>query len=175
MELNEAIRLIRNGVDAKAGVQHWVDLGAGEGLFSTALASLLPSGSDVIAVDNDARALTKILPEVNGVTMKTITADFIARDLGLDSLTGVLMANSLHFVKDKAGLLSKLKQKTVDGRFIVVEYERDDANPWIPYPMNFSSLEKLAISVGFKNITKLATAPSQYHAGGIYSALLTML
>jgi trans-aconitate methyltransferase len=173
MELNEAIRLIRGGVDDKTKAQRWADLGSGEGLFTKALASLLPNGSEVLAIDNDARALSKIPDEINKVSIQKLTADFIARDLSVDSLNGILMANSLHFVKDKAALLTKLKEKTTSGRIIVVEYERDDSNPWVPYPVNFNALSKLASSVGFQQIVKLATAESQYHAGGIYSAVLT--
>jgi trans-aconitate methyltransferase len=172
MELNEAIRLIRGGVDHSIKHQRWADLGAGEGLFSRALASLLPDGSEVIAVDNDARALSKIPDEVINVKLQKITADFITRDLGFDSLNGVMMANSLHFVKDKSALLLKLKQKVTNGRFIIIEYERVDSNPWVPYPLNYDGLLALATSVGFQQIVKLATAPSQYHHGGIYSALL---
>jgi trans-aconitate methyltransferase len=172
MELNEAIRLIRGGVDDTLKNQRWADLGAGEGLFSRALASLLPDGSEVLAVDNDARALSKIPDEVSEVKLQKITADFITRDLNVDSLNGVLMANSLHIVKDRSALLLKLKQKITNGRFIIVEYERDDSNPWIPYPLNYNGLFALATSIGFQQVIKLATAPSQYHHGGIYSALL---
>ncbi len=172
MELNEAIRLIRGGVDDKIKSQRWADLGAGEGLFSRALASLLPDGSEVVAVDNDARALSKIPTEINGVKLQRITADFITRDLSIESLHGILMANSLHFVKDKSTLLTKLKEKVKNGRIIIIEYERDDSNPWVPYPLNFDALSSLASAVGFQQIIKLATAESQYHAGGIYSAVI---
>jgi ubiquinone/menaquinone biosynthesis C-methylase UbiE len=172
MELNEAIRLIRGGVDDTIQNQRWADLGAGEGLFSRALASLLPDGSQVIAVDNDARALSKIPDDIGQVKLQKITTDFITRDLNLDSLNGLLMANSLHFVKDKSALLLKLKQKIMNGRFVVIEYERDDSNPWVPYPLNYDGLFALATSVGFQQVVKLATAPSQYHQGGMYSALV---
>ena len=175
MELGEATRLIRDGVavikkDKKT--QRWADLGSGEGLFTEALASILPSGSEVYAVDNDSRALNKIPDRINGTVLHKVTADFIASNLHVTELNGIVMANSLHFVKDKAALLSKLKEKTIDGRIIIVEYERDTSNPWIPYPLNFQELEILAKSVGFTQVTKLATAESQYHPGGIYAAVL---
>lgn len=173
MELNEAIGLVKGGVDNSTAVQRWADLGAGEGLFSRALASLLPDGSEVIAVDNDARALNKIPDEINKVKIQKVTADFITRDLSLGTVNGILMANSLHFVKDKAALLNKLKHNMSQSRFIIIEYERDDSNPWVPYPLNFAELNKLATSIGFQQVIKLATAESQYHAGGIYSALVS--
>ncbi len=173
MELNEAIKLVKGGVVDNKKRQRWPDLGAGEGLFSRALASLLPDGSEVIAIDSDARALNKIPEKINGVALKKITADFVARDISVDSLDGILMANSLHFVKDKSTLLMKLTRKMVNGRFIIIEYERDSSNPWIPYPLNYASLEKLAESVGFQHVVKLETAASQYHEGGMYSALIT--
>lgn len=172
MDINEAIRLIKGGIDDSIKLQRWADLGSGEGLFSRALASLLPDGSEVIAVDNDARALSKIPDEINKVKLQKVTADFISSDLSIGTINGILMANSLHFVKDKSALLVKLKQRMIDGRFIIVEYERDDSNPWVPYPIKFDVLSSLASSIGCR-VVKLGTAESQYHVGGMYAVCLT--
>ncbi|WP_339814654.1 class I SAM-dependent methyltransferase [uncultured Imperialibacter sp.] len=51
MELSTAIKLIENGVSNAGDAQSWLDLGAGNGLFTRALAAVLPSGSVVTAIE----------------------------------------------------------------------------------------------------------------------------
>jgi trans-aconitate methyltransferase len=172
MEIQDAVRLIRTGVETNTETQRWADLGAGEGTFSTALAHLLKDGSEVYAFDNDVHALSRIPSRVGNSKLFKVSADFIMSDLSVPPLNGILMANSLHFVKDRVGLINKLKAKMATPRFIIVEYERDTSNPWIPYPLNFEGLTELAQQVGFSQVSKLETAPSQYHPGGIYAALM---
>ena len=48
----------------------------------------------------------------------------------------IVMANSLHFVRDadKAGVLRRLlSHLRPGGRFILVEYDADAGNQWVPY------------------------------------------
>ena len=117
MELSNAIKLIEAGVN-KTQPGTWADLGAGAGLFTRALATLLPKGSTIYAVDANKSALEKI-KATDGIELIKINADFEhlteakistasdVRDNPRD-LNGILMANSLHFVKDK--FLSSKKQ-----------------------------------------------------------------
>src|SRR5260370_14756439 len=93
----DLVGLLRDGVDAKGG--RWADLGAGEGAFTLALADLLGPGSHITAVDKDGGALRSI-----GHGIETRVADF-TKGLDLHALDGVVMANSLHFVRNKAPVL----------------------------------------------------------------------
>lgn len=51
MQLPEAISLIQKGIVPHSSPQTWADLGAGNGLFSEALFSILQPGSTIHAVD----------------------------------------------------------------------------------------------------------------------------
>jgi methylase of polypeptide subunit release factors len=91
----------------------WADLGCGDGIFTAALYGLLQPGSEIYAVDQDRRALEALhrnfaesYPEAAPLT---IQADF-TRPLSLPPLDGLLMANSLHFVRHKRLLLAALVQ-----------------------------------------------------------------
>ena len=58
MEQHEAIALIGDGVTSDGGV--WADLGAGTGVFTRAIASLLGSYGTVYAIDRDAGSLSEL-------------------------------------------------------------------------------------------------------------------
>src|SRR5688572_7114819 len=108
MELSVAVSLIEKGIDKSSAAQKWADLGAGKGLFTYALASILPQQSSVVAIDKLPETLAGIVSRVTGVTISSLTKDFIEEDLGSQMFDGILMANSLHFVNDKPGFMQKL-------------------------------------------------------------------
>src|SRR6185295_11730285 len=81
--------------------QLWLDLGCGTGLFTLALAANLPPGSKIIAIDKDEKALRKIPATVNDVGIQTRAADFVYDALDVKEVDGILMANSLHYAKEK--------------------------------------------------------------------------
>ena len=154
--------MIEGGVAARGGT--WAELGAGEGNFTRALAEVLGPGAHVIAVDKDARALRSV-----DARFEKRVADF-TKPLDLHDLDGVVMANSLHFVRDKQPVLEAVrKMLKPSGRLIVVEYGADRGNPWVPYPFTFSRWETMAARAGFKNTTLLKTVPSRW-LGSMYSA-----
>ena len=60
MELENAIQLITKGVESNGQPQVWADLGAGSGLFSRALSSILPDKSIIHAVDKNYKTAQQI-------------------------------------------------------------------------------------------------------------------
>lgn len=174
MELKTAIHLIANGIPEVTGKQVWADLGAGRGLFSRALASRLPAGSTTHAVDKDARSLDAIVLPGNGIILRKIAADFGTLEFPTEKFDGILMANSLHFIAARGALLERLKGfLRASGRMIVVEYDTNSSNRWIPYPVSYQSLQELA-RPAFTSIQKMGDTGSVFGSGRIYSALLTV-
>ncbi|MFN8473782.1 MAG: class I SAM-dependent methyltransferase [Anaerolineae bacterium] len=163
MDHRDHVRLIARGVPL-GGV--WADLGAGEGAFTLALRDV--AGPDVViyAVDKDRgrldrqrRAFDAMFP---GTVVHMLNADF-GKPLSLPLLDGVIMANSLHFFRDKLPVLRRVREYLKDdGRLILVEYDVDDGNVWVPYPLSFETFRRLAPSAGFSTPTLLATQPSRF-------------
>ena len=167
MKLTEAQEMISPGV-ATDLVSNWSDLGCGKGLFTNALASLLLQGSQVHAVDKEYQQIKSIEPSVP-ITFEQADIESVELTVGLD---GILMANAIHYVRDKASLLTKLsKSLNHNGRFIIVEYDDKKSNPWVPYPISFRELEYLSKSLGFVETTKLNQRPSRY-GGLMYSCMI---
>ena len=178
MDHADHVRLVRKGVDA-AGVSVWGDLGAGAGAFTLALADLLPPGSTIHAVDKDRgalaeneRAYARFARGRQLPALRTHVGDFTA-DLELPPLDGTVMANSLHFVKEKAPVLARVRGLLKPGApLLLVEYDTDQGNRWVPYPLAFESWRRVAVANGFSEPRKLAIHPSRF-LRGIYSALAT--
>jgi ubiquinone/menaquinone biosynthesis C-methylase UbiE len=174
MDQYSAIRLIRKGVDTSLPHQVWYDLGAGRGTFTLALAQLLGPGSIIYAVDKDAEALRAIRQPEKGARISVISADFSADDFSIASASGVLMANALHYVEDQKGFLRSVRNQLLPvGRMIIIEYERETPNRWVPFPVGFEGLRKISLHVGFQSIDKIGEIPSAYGNGIMYAAVLT--
>ncbi len=102
--------------------------------------------AQITAIDKDARALR----DLEG-RFEVVVADF-TRPLDLNGLDGVLMANSLHFVRDKQPVLEAVRRMIrPGGRLVIVEYGADRGNPWVPYPLTYPRWETMAARAGFKN------------------------
>lgn len=172
MELKSAIALIENNFLANQTTpQVWADLGCGDGLFSRALASLLPSGSTVYAIDKKPSRITS--PHTS-VTIKTLILDFVKDPLPVLPLNGILMANAFHYVADKTSFLAKVRTLLKPaGIWLLVEYDTDQPVPaWVPFPMSYTSLSRFFQSQGFGSIEKLGEQPSIYGRANIYAALI---
>lgn len=163
MRHSELVALIEDGVPGRGG--RWADLGAGEGAFTRALADLLGPEGHIVAIDRDAGALRSV-----GRGIETRVADF-TKPLDLRDLDGIVMANSLHFVRDKARVLDAVHAMLRGGgRLIVVEYATDRGNSWVPYPFTYELWATMAARAGFRDTRLLKTIPSRW-LGSMYSAL----
>ena len=175
MELTTAIALIKKGVQPSTLPQTWADLGAGAGLFTKALSTLLPAGSFIYAIDQETKALNSITLPAKEITLKKVRIDFVNDPIEVDPLDGLLMANALHFVSDKIAFMTRIRKiLKPSARIVLVEYDRNTSNPWVPYPISFQSLHQLADEIGFISLTKVGSAPSKFDGANIYSAVLTI-
>ena len=173
MELQEAISLIHTEELIHDTQKNWVDLGCGSGLFTRALAGQLYKESTVYAVDKNLSSFnTYAFP--NQVIVKTIKSDFVHGDLDLQNLDGILMANAFHFVRDKKSFVKKMVPYfRGTPLFLIVEYDTDLPNPWVPFPISFDKLKKLFKDLGFSLVKKINEKKSLYRNGKMYSALIT--
>lgn len=171
MNHTDHVRLLRPGVRPAGGV--WADLGAGSGAFTLALAELLGDGGLIYAVDREGRTLATLARALRerypATDLHVVEGDF-TQPLALTALDGIVMANSLHFVEAKAPVLALVRgYLRPGGRLIVVEYNTDRGNRWVPYPFSFAAWQRLARQAGFAHTELLATRPSSF-LGEFYAA-----
>lgn len=176
MQHQDHINLIRGGIAAHGGV--WADFGSGGGAFTLALADLLGPGARIYSVDRDRRALREQALAIGArfpeAVVEYLEADFTSK-LTLPPLDGVLMANSLHFVRHKGPVLELIRSYLrPTGRLILVEYNADRGNMWVPYPLAYPSWEALAQQHGFVRTSLLNTAPSRF-LREMYAAMSTLV
>src|SRR5690242_20534274 len=107
MELNEAIGFLPDDITTTEKTK-WADLGCGTGTFTLALASLLKSSGTIYAIDADSSSLKRIPGNYNGVIIEKQQSNFEKDELPFTGLNGILMANSLHYVKDKIRFINKI-------------------------------------------------------------------
>ena len=172
MDHGDHVGLIRAGVEG--GGPRWLELGAGEGAFTFALADVLGRPAEILAIDRDAGALRRLAAEMDrrfpGTRLATVVGDF--RDALPDGpFDGVLAANSLHFVADPMAVVERAR--TVlrpGGRLVVVEYDADRGNPWVPHPFSFDTWESMATRAGLIGTRLIGRVPSRF-LGAIYGAV----
>lgn len=172
MDHRDHVALVREGV--AGGGMVWADFGSGAGAFTLALADLLGPAGRISSVDRDrsalerqAQALRRLFPDTH---VEYRQADF-THTLGLPPLDGIVIANALHFIKDKPPLLRTIfAALRPRGRLVLVEYQTDHGNAWAPYPLTFASWQALAQEAGFADTRMTAIRPSRF-LGHIYAAV----
>jgi ubiquinone/menaquinone biosynthesis C-methylase UbiE len=172
MDHTDHVALLRPGVPAPGGV--WADLGSGRGAFTLALAELIRPTGQIYSVDRDPRALLDqeraMRARFPSLSVSYLPADF-THPLPLPSLDGIVMANSLHFQREKDRLLRSLHgYLRPGGRLLLVEYNADRGNLWVPYPLSYPTWEATARRCGFVDTRLLGTHPSRF-LREIYSAV----
>ena len=173
MDHNDHVNLLRLA-DLKPGGS-WADLGAGSGAFTLALRELVGPTAEIHAVDKDRGSLRQLeksyrarFDDTNNLHL--IQADFshmVDTSTGsvrrLPPLDGVVMANSLHYFKDKEKVLRHVRTLLKpNGALLLVEYNVDSGNHWVPYPLSFETFRVLAQQAGFNEPRLLAKFPSRF-------------
>lgn len=160
MTLEDAQSMIQGAQINKNDPQHWADLGCGSGLFSHALATLLPEGSRILCLDQHDQSIPA--SQSGKVKLKFMKADFTTYAFE-NKFDGFLLANSLHYVSNKAPLLTRLLRSLNNPEtLIIIEYDRDAANQWVPYPVPFATLKKLLRDNGVADVRKLSERKSAF-------------
>ena len=176
MRLRDAIDMLaESGVEA-LGPTIWADLGCGDGTFTRALADMLTPGSLVHAIDLDGSALRRIPSAHKGVRISTHCADFMKQPWPFAGLDGILMANSLHYVENQAGFIRDCESHMkLPRRFLLVEYDVNEANRWVPYPISRTRLTALFEQAGYSSVRVLRSRPSLYRRASLYSVAVGLL
>jgi SAM-dependent methyltransferase len=171
MQLSEAISLIQKGIIPHSTPQTWADLGCGNGLLSEALFSILLPGSTIHAVDLHKQPNLQHHPSII-----FHQADFVKDKLPVPALDGILMANSLHYVQEQVACIKQLKTHLRNGAgvFILIEYDTERGNQWVPFPISFARAQSIFGDAGFSKIEKIGEHPSRYRRDPIYAALISL-
>jgi hypothetical protein len=86
------------------------------------------------------------------------------------SLDGMVIANTLHFLRDADAVLARLVAWVrPGGRVVLIEYDRRAASRWVPYPIPITRLPTLARAAGLSTPVLTATRPSAF-GGTLYVA-----
>jgi ubiquinone/menaquinone biosynthesis C-methylase UbiE len=113
------VNLLRPAGLAPGGT--WADLGAGSGAFTLALRELIGPEAEIYAVDKDRGRLDELEQAYRArfgdpARLHLLPADFTrplagstALSAGLPPLDGIVMANSLHFFRDKETVLRHVR------------------------------------------------------------------
>lgn len=145
----------------------WADFGTGAGAFALALRELVGPHANIYAIDKDRRGfrdLEKVHREkfTTAQHLHTVRADFTGA-LSLPPLDGIVMANSLHYIREKEKILRHVRTfLKLTGALLLVEYNVDSGNLWVPHPLSFETYRALAPRAGFSEPQLLAKAPSRF-------------
>jgi len=173
MNHNDHVNLLRPANFNQGGL--YADFGAGSGAFTLALRELVGLDATIYAVDKDKSSLRELekshRARFNSTLNLILLPNDFSRPFDILPLDGIVMANSLHFFKDKETILKHvcgfLKP---NGTLLLVEYNVDRGNLWVPHPLTFETFRTLAPRAGYTEPRLLAEVPSRFLTE-FYSAL----
>ena len=173
MDHDDHVNLLRPADLPQGGT--YADFGAGDGAFTLALRELIGPDAAIYAVDIDraslrevetnhrARFNTTLRHAQGGARNLILLKDDFSLPLTLPPLDGIVMANSLHFFRDKEKILRHVRGfLKPDGALLLVEYNVDVGNMWVPYPVSFNVCRVLVRRAGFTEPKLLAKKPSSF-------------
>ena len=81
------------------------------------------------------------------------------------------MANSLHFERDQLTVLRRVGgYLRPAGHLVIVEYDAERGNPWVPHPISYRAWQWIAMAAGLADTRLVGRVPSRF-LGAIYSAV----
>ncbi len=165
MDHHDHVNLLRPANLKPGGV--YADFGAGSGAFTLALRELVGSDATIYAVDKDESALRELedshRARFNSTFNLILLPNDFSRPLEIPPLDGIVMANSLHFFKEKEKILRHVSGfLKPSGALILIEYNVDRGNLWVPHPLTFESFQSLALKARFTEPRLLAKVPSRF-------------
>ena len=172
MQHEDHIALIQEAVGTTQGI--WADFGSGTGAFTLALADITRQQATIYSIDKDKRGLEKqkeamdqLFPDTKIHYQEANFTDL----LELPPLDGILMANALHFVREPVPLLIQFRSYLKPGgKLVMVEYNSDEGNIWVPYPFSYDTFQHYATDAGFTEVRCVQKAPSHF-LDEMYAAL----
>ena len=172
MNHQDHVALLQNGIPYPGGI--WADFGSGGGAFTLALAELVGDTAAIYSIDKNKRSLHQQERQMQvhfpNHQVHYLQSDY-TKPLDLPPLDGAIMANALHFQRQKDGVLQLVRgYLKPGGRLILVEYNVDRGNMWVPHPISYQSWAKLAARNGYTDTQLLETRPSRF-LRGFFSAL----
>ncbi|MBK9924412.1 MAG: class I SAM-dependent methyltransferase [Anaerolineales bacterium] len=172
MEHTDHVELLRPA-NLSQGI--YADFGAGSGAFTLALRELVGLDSTIYAIDKDRSSLKELeanhRARFNTTRNLILLKDDFSLSQSMPLLDGIVMANSLHFFKDKEKILRHVRAHLKpNGALLLVEYNVDVGNMWVPYPISFNVCRVLVKRVGFTEPKLLAKTPSRF-LNEFYSAV----
>jgi ubiquinone/menaquinone biosynthesis C-methylase UbiE len=164
MTHEEHVNLIKKAITEKGGT--WADFGSGDGAFTLALRDLAGPMVRIFSIDKEESRL-QIQENAFEKMFSSFDVRFIQKDftnqINLPQLDGIIMANSLHYVKEQVAFLTKIRDfLKPNGKLVLVEYNTDEGNQWVPYPVSYSKFEEIAEQGGFIDTKLLEKIPSTY-------------
>ena len=104
------------------------------------------------------------MPSAHGrVRVVTHVGDFTNASWPFAGLDGILMANSLHYIKNKPSLINRLvPAMRPNGTIVIVEYDTESANLWVPYPITYEKLKSLFLNNSMNKITRIGERRSRF-------------
>lgn len=185
MNHTDHVNLLRPANLTQGGV--YADFGAGSGAFTLALREIVGLDATIYAVDKDKSSLRELENSHRARFNSTGGLILLPKDFSrpLDASTGsaqrippldgIVMANSLHFFKDKEKILRHVSGfLKPNGALILIEYNVDRGNLWVPHPLTLETFQSLAPKSGFTEPRLLAKAPSRF-LKEFYSAVANKL
>ena len=165
MDHTDHVNLLRPANLPQGGT--YADFGAGDGAFTLALRELIGPDATIYAVDNDRASLreaeTNHRARFNTNRNLILLKDDFSLPLTLPPLDGIVMANSLHFFRDKEKILRHVRGfLKPNGALLLVEYNVDVGNMWVPYPVSFNVCRVLVKRAGFSEPRLLAKTSSSF-------------